>query len=67
MLRVSGIASMLAWLACASVAVAQCPMCRTAAAAHGTQSAVLDAAILVLFLPAVTLFAAIVVLTMRSR
>jgi hypothetical protein len=54
-------------LACAHLAIAQCSMCRTAAAAQGAQSAALDTAILVLFLPAVTLFAAIIVLTVRSR
>jgi L-methionine (R)-S-oxide reductase len=52
-------------LLCAQNALAQCSMCRNAAAAQGAQSAVLDSAILVLFLPAVTLFGLIVFVTVR--
>jgi hypothetical protein len=62
----SGIASVLALLLCAPLSLAQCSMCRTAAAAQGAQSAVLDAAIIVLFLPAVTLFGGIILLAIKS-
>ena len=47
----------------AHVALAQCSMCRTAAAS--AQSAALDTAILILFLPAITLFGAILLSTIR--
>jgi hypothetical protein len=40
-------------------------MCRNAAAAQGAQSAVLDTAILVLFIPALTLFGTIVLATIK--
>ena len=55
----------LLYLMPAPVALAQCTMCRTAAAS--AQSAALDLGILILFLPAVMLFGAIVVLTIRYR
>jgi hypothetical protein len=49
-------------LAAVQIAAAQCSMCRTAAAA---QSAALNAGILILFVPAVMLFGAIVIFTVR--
>jgi hypothetical protein len=50
---------------CANLVFGQCSVCRNAAAAQGTQSAVLDAAILVLLIPAVTLFGTIVLTTIK--
>ena len=44
---------------------AQCSLCRTAASAQAAQSAALNTAILILFFPAVLLFCAIAVLTLR--
>jgi hypothetical protein len=51
--------------ACAHLALAQCSMCRTTAAAQGANTAVLNTAILVLFVPALTLFSAIAVATLK--
>jgi hypothetical protein len=44
---------------------AQCSLCRTAASAQAAQSAALNNAILILFFPAVLLFCAIAILTLR--
>jgi L-methionine (R)-S-oxide reductase len=55
----------LIWFSGAQVAAAQCSMCRTAASAQAAQSAVLNTGILILFLPALVLFSAIVILTVR--
>ncbi len=57
----------LALLGLAHSGLAQCSMCRTAAAAQGAQSSVIDSAILVLLVPALVLFGAIVLLTYRLR
>jgi L-methionine (R)-S-oxide reductase len=53
-------------LASVQLAAAQCSMCRTAAAAQAEQSAALNSGIVILFVPALLLFGAIVVLTIRS-
>jgi len=50
----------------AQVFFAQCSMCRTAAA-QGDQAAAINSGILVLFLPAVTLFSTIVFLAFRFQ
>jgi hypothetical protein len=55
----------LAILAFTHAAWAQCSMCRASAAALGRQSAAIDAAIIVLFAPAVVLFGVIIFLVYR--
>jgi hypothetical protein len=55
--------SFLLLVALAHGAAAQCSMCRTASQA--AQSAALNHAILILFVPAVALFCAIVILTIK--
>jgi hypothetical protein len=52
--------------ACAAQAVAQCSMCRTVAAAQNA-AGVLDAAILVLFVPALALFSGTLIMAFRFR
>jgi hypothetical protein len=52
----------------AGAALAQCPMCRNAAAAQGPQAAgALDLAILVLLAPAVALFCGVYYFSFRYR
>lgn len=55
----------LASFACAHLALAQCSMCRTATAAQEANAAVLNTAILVLFVPAVTMFSAIAIAMLK--
>jgi heme/copper-type cytochrome/quinol oxidase subunit 2 len=62
------LAATVLWLAMAAAALAQCPMCRNAAAAQGPEAAsVLDLAILVLLVPAVSLFCGVYYFSFRYR
>jgi heme/copper-type cytochrome/quinol oxidase subunit 2 len=63
-----GVTSALALLLCAPAALAQCAMCRAAAAAAGNDAAnVLNTAILVLLIPPVLIFCAIFIVAYRLR
>ena len=64
---IPAVAALPAWLSTAPPLAAQCSMCRTVAAAQGESAKVLDAAIIVLFIPAMALFGGIVLMAFRYR
>ena len=60
------VAALAAPLLAAEAALAQCPMCRTAAASQGADAArALDFAILILLVPAVGIFCRVYLLALR--
>jgi hypothetical protein len=65
--RLPTFAAITAWIGAAAPLAAQCSMCRTVAAAQGESAKVLDAAIIVLFIPAMALFSGIVLMAFRYR
>jgi hypothetical protein len=65
MCRVDTLWRIFGLLACAAPVSAQCSMCRTAQSA--LPAGVIDAAIVVLFVPAIALFCGIFMMAYRSR
>jgi hypothetical protein len=62
-----GLAAAL-WLFAAVPAPAQCPMCRSAAAAQPPKAAkALNLAIVIMFVPALALFSSVILLSFRYR
>jgi hypothetical protein len=53
-------------LASAQIAAAQCSMCRTAAGVQAAQSDALNTGILILLVPALLLFTAVIIVTVRK-
>lgn len=64
---ITALAALATWISAATPLAAQCSMCRAVAAAQGESAKVLDAAIIVLFIPAMALFGGIVLMAFRYR
>jgi hypothetical protein len=54
------------WLGASQIAAAQCSMCRTAAGVQAAQSDALNTGILILLVPALLLFTAVIIVTVRK-